>query len=318
MSQLQGSSVSTRIGFEASFGTPATVMHEIPFAPTLNVNTTQELQESTVMTGTRSASQGFLGFKDGAGSLTVPVESKAFGLWLKAFFNVPTTVDNGDGTYTHTFVVNDVNIPSLTVEQAHLDKANTFYRHVGFKANNLSLSLGGDDELLATIELVGKDSTKETTEVAVPSTTYKTGTKFQKFNNLISGLTGADDVRTYTIDYTNNLDGSSYTVNNGSARNDIPTGMSGVTGTIEANFTGEALASSSESFATETIVSTLTQGTDILKITTNEININKQVGQEIASPQGILANYDYVAFHKDGATASSIIVELTNDIASYA
>lgn len=315
--QLAGSSASLRAGFEPSFGTVATTMYELPFAPTLTLNTTQDLQESSVMNGTRSATEGFLGFKDGAGSLTVPVDTKAIGFWLKGFFNSPTTVDNLDGTYTHTFIIDDTTIPSLSLEIAHLDKANTFYRHLGFKCNNFSLSLGGDDELLMNIELVGKDSSSETTQIVAPTLTLNNGVKFQKFNNVISGLSGADDVRTYTVDYTNNLDTSSYTVNTGSARNDIPLGMTGITGTIEANFTGNGLNTASESFSTEQIISTITSGNDILVVKTNEIKLNKQVGKEISTPQGIVASYNYTAFHKDNATASSIVVELTNTIATY-
>ena len=316
--QLTGANASLRVGFETTFGTPATTMYEMPFIVTsADFNTTQELQQSEENTGKRSEGQGFLGNKNGQGSLTVPLRGNSFGFWMKAALGNATPVNNGDGTFTHTFTINNTVLPSLTIEVAHLDKANTFYRHVGFKVNTAEIALGGDGELVMTLSFVGQDSTSETTQVAVPDTSLKSGVKYQNFDNVVSGIASASDVRNYTVNISNDLDESSYTVNKQGARNDIPHGFAPVTGNLEANFTGDGLNVSSAGFITESLVSTLTSGTESIVITVNELKLDKIIGQPISSAQGILTNLNWRAFHENGAVESSIIVELTNTIAAY-
>ena len=147
--QAQGSSTSLRIGKETSFGVTGATSYEVPFAPTLDIKETQALNDSSVIRGTRSMDRSFLGFKSVDGSLTVPVDTKAFPKFLEAFFGAPTTT--GSSPYTHTFKINNTTIPSLFAEVAHKDWANICFI-MESKQTHLKFHLVEMENFLQTLE----------------------------------------------------------------------------------------------------------------------------------------------------------------------
>ena len=90
--------------------------------------------------------------------MVVPVDSVAFPYWLKAMFGAPTTT--GSDPYEHVFDVGDT-MPSEVMEMRFSDGSTviTYAKHNGVKVSNFSMSMGGDQELVATIGLEGASET---------------------------------------------------------------------------------------------------------------------------------------------------------------
>ena len=162
--QGKGSSARLRVGYETVFGTtpgaPATF--QLPFNPSLELSEKQALNEAGTIIDSRNSAQPFLGHKTVEGSLTVPVDATSFGHWLKAMFGDPATT--GSSPYTHVFTVGDT-IPSLFIEKAFTD-ISQYYVYNGVKANSMEIAFGGDDEMVASIALMGASETNSTSEVA--------------------------------------------------------------------------------------------------------------------------------------------------------
>jgi len=320
MAQIQGSAVSLNLGFEPTYGGGGTTGFTVPFAPTLTAKTEQAINKSSVIDGNASPSQPFLGFKDGSFSGTVPVDSKAFGLFLKGAYGVPATVDNGNGTYTHTFSIG-LTIPSMFAEINHGDVAGGLvYRTVGIGINQLSFSLGGDGELLANITGIAKDTIKDTVSSIAAPVDYTDGFQFGQFNAAIAGVS---KVKSFDFNYSNNIDTDTYIIDGSGARGGIPKGIADINGSFTALFEDDSLYATSRAFTTTGITTTMTNGlagADLrsIVIEMQETKFNAISNTDIDSPNGLTASLNYEAFLKSGTSDSAVTFALTNDIASYA
>ncbi len=314
MAQAQGSSTSLRIGYETAFGVPSATTYEVPFTEGMDMKSTQAQNTSTVIRGSRNPDKAFLGFKDLQGTVSVPIDNDALGLWLKGFLGNPTTVDNLDGTYTHTFKVAETTLPSMFAEIAHKD-LSLFYIQKGLVLNSFDISVGGDGELLMNMNILGKDATKDVTQLAVPDTSFNGGDKFQQFQ---ASITGASSLKTFAINYSNNLDDSSYIIGDGATRGSLPLGLVTCGGTLEALYEDDTLLAESRANTTKAFVTTFTNGTNILSISMPETSLNAVSNVPITTSQGLVQSFTYQAFNKDDAGNSAITIALTNAIATYA
>lgn len=310
--QLQGSSTQITIGFESSYGVASSTGYIVPFAPTLNASTNQAINSSAVITGNASPSQPFLGFKDGAVSGSFPVDDKAMAQWLKGLFGSPTTVDNFNGTYTHTYKIGKT-IPSMFMEVNHSDVgAGLYYTTVGIGLNTLSFSIGGDGELLATIEGIAKDTTKSTTST-VTASDYTDGVKFGQFQ---AAITGATNVKTFDLNYSNAIDGDTYIIDGTGSRNGVPKGIAEVGGSFTTLFEDDSIFASARSFTDFPLDATFTSGTSILKFDMQEAKLDAVTNPEIAGAAGIIASFNFQAYLASGSNDTALQVELTNTLAT--
>jgi len=308
--QGQGASVSLRVGKESSFGTTGATSYEIPFSPTLDFKETQSLNDSSVIRGTRNMDRSFLGFKAVDGSLSIPLDTKSAPKFLEGFFNTPTTVDNGDSTYTHTFKVANTAIPSYFVEVAHID-LGLYYLHNGIKMNNFDLSFGGDGELLMNISALGQKTTKAVAQAVAPTAL----TNNLKFGQFQASITGATNVKDLSLNYTNNLDGGQYVIGDGGVRGEIPLGMVGVSGSFTALFEDDALLADARNNVDKALKITLTNGTNVVDFDMKEV-VLEPTGVTVDSPQGLTQTFNYTAFWRADAGSSALTVALTNDSAT--
>lgn len=304
MPQATGRSAELRIGFESTFGetpgSPATF--KVPFSK-LNIGEKQNQNESSVMTGSRNPQKPFRGFKSVDGSVSVPLDTVAFGYWLKALFGSPTTT--GTGPYTHEYKIGS-SVPSLFTEKAHTD-LTLFYLFNGVKANGFSVSFGGDSELLADVQLVGKKETKGTSEVAT-ATDKTDGANFEPFEATLSGATSVKNV---SLNYTNNLDTDQYTLDNGAEVGDIPEGMAGVSGSFTALFEDDSLLAAARDQTEMSLTVTVSDGTNSIAFAINELEL-EPTDVPIDTPKGLTQSFNFKAYHDDHAANSAIVITVIN------
>jgi len=313
--QLQGNAVELVVGFETSFGVPSLVGYKVPFIPSLDSGTDQAINNSSVINGNASPSEPFLGFKDGKISGTFVVDDKAFPLFMKGLLGTPTTIDNGDGTYTHTFKIGTT-IPSMFFEVNHSDASGgLFYNTVGVGINTFSVGFSGDDELTVSIDGVAKDTTKATTTVATTSVTDMTdGVRFSKFQAGISGLT--QDISAFDISYSNNIDSGVYLIDGTGSRGSVPKGISDINGSFDALFEDDALFLKARSFDTVDLKATLTNGTSVIEFHMEETKLNAKTNAVIDTPSGLKSPFTYQAFLKAGVNNTALQVAVTNSSAT--
>lgn len=318
MPQLTGSAVKGIIGFETSFGVPALDGFKIAFNPDLSASSEKAINKSNEITGDRSPQQGFLGFENGTFGGSFRVDSKQFPILLKGLMGLPASVDNSDGTFTHTYKIGD-SVPSMFFEQNHTDATGgLFYLTKGIGLDTMSLTFGGDDELVVTIGGVAQTTTKTSvTSVTGTVTDVTDGTKFMKFS---SSVTGGGKVSDLTIDFANNMTADDSRYLNGTGQiGGIPAGITGVSGTFSALMEDDTMFQKARDFETLAITNTLIEGVNILEFDMQEINLAGKSNPDINTPNGLKVDgLAFEAFLKDGANASALQVALTNEIASYA
>lgn len=373
--QLQGSSTLATIGFEGGgYGIPDTTGFQVSFAPTSSASTTQAINSSSVISGSASPSQPFLGFKDGKVSFTVPVDNKAFSYWFKGFFGSPTTTNVGsgwavstayalddivytttsttlalkvttagtsdgttepdlsassigavinDGTvayvvirrdYKHTYKIG-TSIPSMFIEIEHEDATGgLFYMTKGIGLNTLSFSLGGDGELLATIEGIAKDTTKATsTAVTTLITDVTDGIKFGQFEATING---ASNVKSFDLNYGNEIDADTYVIDGTGTRGGVPKGVASIGGSFTTLFEDDSIFASSRAFTDFPLDIIMTSNQNILKFDMEETKLDAVSNPEIAGAAGLIGSFNFQAYLSSGANNTALQVELTNGIAT--
>ena len=306
MSQAQGSSVSLRAGWETSYGVTGSSDYKFSISPTIDIKETQNLNDRTTLRGTRNSDRSFVGYRSVDGRFPIPLNSKETEFWLKGLFNAPVIVDNGDGTYTKTYKVNDTGVPSMFVELAFED-IGQYHLFNGIKANELSIEFGGDGELQGNFTLLGQKMTQATSEAVTPTTVA--GVQFEQFQ---ASITGATNVKNISIAYSNNLDGEQYTIGDGGIRSDIPLGMASLTGSFTAFYEDDTLLAAARNNTDQSFSITLTNDINKLEFIMDEV-ILEPTGVTVDTPQGLQQTFNFQAFYKTGANGSLLTVKLTND-----
>lgn len=328
MAQLRGSAVEAILGFETAYGTPDINGFKIPFLAGLNASSSKAINNNETITGNPNPQKGFLGFENGTFSGTFPVDDKALPILLKGLMGTPTTTDNLDGTYTHVYKIQQ-DVPSMFLELNHSDNVSgLFYMVRGIGLNTMSITFGGDDQLIVTVEGVCKTADDPTTTSAVTGTVtdLTDGTGFQKFqSNVTSDMGAGVKFSDLTIDYSNTIsaDDSRYMDGTGQI-NGVPAGVRSVSGTISVLFEDDTVFNIARNFTDATLKNTLTNGLAApalrtLEFDMPEVNLEALSNGSVSSTTGLIIDaLPYSAFYQDNANATALQVSLTNQTASYA
>lgn len=314
-----GSKTKTLIAFETAYGTTpgdaATKSIKLP----INSNNVVSSQNSTTpqtITGSRSPVEPILGNNDVSGDIVVPVDYTAFPYWLKALFGDPSTTKEQPkaGYNTHTFKIGDTQ-PSFTLEKA-FPGINTFARENGCKVSKLSLSVGGDGELTATISVMGA---KESIETSTMGTTpiEAVFTRTQNFQAKVKiGGTAKGKITSFSMDIDMGLDGDTYCIGGGGYREAICEGLVTISGSLEAFFdNGDYLTMAENSTETSAEV-IFTQGDLSLSFKLPEIKFAR-TSPGIDGPGGVKQNLTYNAYYQDGSEKSAVVVTVVNKVTAY-
>jgi hypothetical protein len=322
MGQARGSFSRLVMDFETTFKqdpvTPAGLV--MPFN-SYKPKATQPLKTSKTITGTgtRNPTKPFKGNIAVSGDIEVPVDSTAFGYWLKAMFGAPTTT--GAGPYEHVFKVANSQ-PSLVLEGRYSKRSGliNYAKHNGGKISTFGMSLSGedDDELLAKLGLeAAKETFSGTAYDADPtvltlSNFYRYQASVKEGGAAISNVTALD----FTIDF--GLE-SIHTIGSGAGTGepyDIFEDVLAVTGKVTALFEDMTLLNKALNSTESSLEVIFTSGTNILKFDFNELLYERNT-PVIEGPKGILVDLNFTAFTDDHADESVIVATLTNGQASY-
>lgn len=311
--RAQGAQSSLTMAFETDFGTtPSTGGVVMPIISS-SLKASQNLNDSSVIRGTRNPAAPSRGNIDTSGSIVPPVDVIGIGYWLKLGFGAPTTTAQGTGK-KHVFKIGP-DMPSATFEQGYKD-ISTYQQFSGVRMNKMSLNFGGDAELTASIDVMG---CKETM-AAVPFDTAPKSITFTPFENLEAtikegGVTVAN-VLSMSLDIDFGLDGDSYAIGGKGFRTYIDTGITSVSGTIKAFFQNMDLLNKAVNGTESSLELALTKGTNSLTIKLPEL-IYERNSPGIDGPKGVNIELPFKAYYGDDAGQSAVVFELINSQASY-
>lgn len=313
MSLAVGAKSRLVIDFEETFGQDPAVAtgYKMPFS-SLTLAASQNLTEPSTLTGNRNKVAPVHGNIDVSGKVTFPIDARYIGLWLKGVFGAPTTT--GVGPYTHTFTPGD-SLPSMVIEKGFTD-VGQYFKYNGVKINSLNLAVGGDGELTADVELVGKSESLNSTEYDSSLNTYSF-TRFSNFQVSVKegGVTLADATEC-ALSIENGLDDSIYTIGTGGERGEIPEGQVNVSGSLKVLFKDASLLNKAINGTETNLDIIMTDGANSLTFTLPEV-ILERTSPGIDGPSGILLSLNFRAYYNDNADNTSIKAVLINDVASY-
>jgi len=315
MSRAKGYNSQLAMAYEQAYGqTPASPAgYNMPFNQS-KIAIAQNLIESTTIRGRRDKEQPAIGNVDVSGSLVVPLDQIGTGYWLRSMFGSPVTTGSGD-PYTHVFKVTDSQ-PSLVLEQQYPD-IPAYEMFNGCKVNKFSFVYGGDNELTATLELLGAKRTVG----ATPFTTVLSELPLLKFSNFQGTLEeGGEQLAIVTeagLNLDFGLDGNTYTIGGNGCRTDLPEGALQISGSITAFFADTVLLNKAISNTKSSLKFKFTSGAHSLAFFLEEV-VFQQTSPGIENEKGITVKLPFQAFYDSGADGSAIVATLINSQASYA
>ena len=315
-----GSKTKTLIAFEDEYGKDPENMAGRTFNLPFNTNALAASQNTTApetITGRRDPVEPILGNIDNAGTAVVPLDLTAFGVWLRAMFGLPetTAADSKPGYYKHVFKLQE-DQPSFVLEKS-FPGIGQYLKSNGVMVSSCSITVGGDGELTASIELMGAK------EVLLQSTISSAPTDMQldRVNNFQAsvkvGGEAAGLATEGTIEINFGLDGDSYVIGGGGYRVAICPGTTNISGTLTVYFKDSTYLDLAQNSTETSIEYLFTVGDMSMSILLPEVKF-ALASQGIDGPGGLQTENTYNAYYKDNEENSAIVVTLINKTASYA
>lgn len=315
MAQAKGQLSQILIDWETVFNADpsAAAAINMPFN-SCGVRAEQNMITPQTITGRRDGVEPAFGNRNVSGPCVVPVDAIGIGYWLKALLGAPVTSQSA-APYVHTFTVGDT-IPSFLLELGFTD-ITQFFKFNGCKLNGMTLAVGGDGELTASLDILGS---KET----VAGSSYDsspTAITFTRFNNfqatLEEGGSTISNVTLLNLSIKNGLDPDSYPIGANGYRTQLLEGQCTVDGSLRLFFENLTLYNKATGLTESSLELKFTNSSNILTITLPEVKY-KQGGPTVETPGGVYLELPFTAFYQNSSENSVIKAVLENSLASYA
>lgn len=275
----------------------------------------ENLIDPTTITGNRYQVEPARGNISVQGTVTVPVDVRSMGTWLKAFFGAPNT--SGVGPYAHVFVPSN-DTPSVALESSFPD-IDASLMHTGCKINNWNMRFVVNEELKADLEIMGCNET--TSEEAVSYDDNPSTRTFSRFNakDIVLSIDGAPSTICQEISLTmsNELAQDQYTLTSDGFRASLPETALMVSGTMKVFFENLTIYNKAINSTELALIITATSGANIFKIELQEVVLPRQAPSR-SGPGPIALELPFKAYYQNGAAGVPVKVTLTNDVSSYA
>jgi tail tube protein len=312
MSRAQGARAQTLLAFESTYGTPpATGYWRMPFASN-SLGSGQPLLESELLGYGRDPIDPTLDVITVDGGMTVPIDLQSWGVWLKAAFGAPSTV-NASGVYTHEFTSGNWVLPSMSIEKGMPDVPQ-FSMCSGVMVNTISWTMQRGGLLTANVTLNAQGEEDDTTSQDASPTDWVI-TRLGQFNGSVKhNASQMADVMSAQVNYNNNLDLID-TIRDDGKIDGIDPSMASLSGSVTLRFSSTALLDQ----ATSGVPCALEFG--FTRSATEKFVLNvprvflPRPKVSIEGPAGVQATFDWQAA-KDGNNPMCTAT-LVNDVAAY-
>lgn len=315
MAQARGFFETLKLVYESTFNTTPSITPGDMIILPMNSNSlgsSENMIQPATIRGNRYEVEPAFGNISVQGSVTVPLDVRNIGYWLKLMLGSPTT--SGVGPYDHLFVPATTN-PSATLEAGFSD-IGRYHRFSGCKINSMTFNFAQDQELTVDIDLLGGN------EVYAASTLDSSATEltFKRFNardlQLQKGGVSIAIITELNIEMNNNMAEDIYPIGNNGFRNSLPEGVFVVSGSFTAMYEDATIYNEMINGTETSIQATLTNGTDVIDFNIPELKFPRQP-PERSDGGPVFLPVEFVAYYQDSAEGAPIEITLTNDVTSY-
>lgn len=313
MSNAYGANAKLIAAFETTYGVvPTDGYTQIPFSK-YDVSASQGLIDDDLLGNGRDPSKPSLDAVNVGGNISVPVDARSFGFWLKAALGAPVTT--GTTTLLHTFKSGAQSIPSLCL-QVQNPEIPLYRSHMGARVDSIDIDLQRTGLTTAQIALIAQGENKDLASSDSTLTTYDSG-RFSSFNGFIKKDGAAmGRVVSAKLKYSNGLDKIETIRSDGKLDGVDPTNTM-AEGSITVRFDSTALFDSASAGTPVKLEFGYDAGTDKkLNFIVHEAYLSRP-GIPIDGPKGIQVTFDFKGA-KNAAEGCMMTVELTNDVSDYA
>ena len=237
MARAVGARAQLAAAFETTYGTaPATGFTLMPFARA-SLGSEQGLLDNELLGYGRDPLAPVLDAVTADGDLTVPIDTDAWGIWLKGAFGAPTTT--GTTNFTHTFKSGGWALPSMAIEVGTPDVPR-FAMFRGCMVDRLSWSMQRSGLVTATVGLVAQNEVAATATAAGTPAAVNVQ-RFGSFNGSVKrNGTQLGNIVGAEITYSNNLDRVE-TIRSDGLIDGADAGIASLTGSIDVRFADTTL-----------------------------------------------------------------------------
>lgn len=314
MARAQGARAQMALGFESVYGTPPASgdFWRMPFASS-NLGSEQPLLSSELLGYGRDPQPPVKDAITADGDVVVPIDARFFGVWLKAIFGQPTSVED-TGVFTHTYQSGGWTIPSFSAEIG-MPEVPYFAMNEGCVANSISWTMNRSGLITATVNVIAQGETVDTSSAA-GSLAEMALLRFGAFNGAVKrNGTLLGNITSAEVTYSNNLDRIETIRDDGMIDGADPS-IASLTGTINVRFADTTLITqATDGDPCELEFSYGTDADNRFTLTAHAVYLPKpKIGLE--GPAGVQTSFAWQAA-KDSSPARMCTAVLINDVASY-
>ena len=224
-----------------------------------------------------------------------------------------STVDNLDGTYTHTITGADSLPVGLSIEKGFVD-SGFYFLYTGCKINQMTIECTNDGLVTATFDIMAKDETGgTTTQSASPTDNGHRAFVFWEGSIEIDGAV-AGQISSYSCTVDNQLSDDFFIGDR--YRGMVTEGIRQTTGSLQAYFNDLTLYNK---FKNETAISlkiTITyDANNFIEIYTPSVKLTGRGSPVIDSTGVVYQNFDWQAFY-DSTIGTDIQITIKNTLAT--
>jgi hypothetical protein len=314
MARAQGARAQMALGFETVYGTPPASgrFWRMPFAQA-KLGAEQPLLASELLGYGRDPVAPIGDAITSDGEITVPIDARFWGVWLKGAFGAPVTTED-TGVYTHEFRSGGWLLPSMAVEIG-MPEVPHFGMNGGCMVNQISWSMQRAGLVTATVGLIGRGETVATGSAAGTLNGLDLA-RFGAFHGSVKrGGTTLGNVVSAQITYANNLDRIETIRADGMIDGADPS-MASLTGTIEVRFADHVLLDQALAGDPAELEFAYTASPDLaFTLTAHAVYLPKP-RLALQGPGGVQASFAWQAA-QDAGLGRMATVTLVNDLPDY-
>jgi hypothetical protein len=297
--------------FETSYGqTPTTGFKRLPFVSNA-LGEERPLIEDDQLGFGREGLDPEYDVATNDGDVVVPMDTRAFGWWLKLLLGAPTSAAAGAAT-AHTFVSGKTELPSASIELGN-PEIPSYSVNFGALANQLRVSMARSGMLNATIGVIAQGETRKQALSVAGTPDLFHGDRFQQATGSIKrGGEVLGSVTAAGFTYSNNFEKVEAIREDGRIDGADPL-KAMMTGELTMRFDRLDLYDASVDGTPIDLEFGWKRGAASLIFTVPRVFLPR-VKRPISGPGGIQATSNWQA---SGAGGNTLTAVLTNDVASY-
>lgn len=315
MARAQGARAQMALAFESVYGTApaAGEFWQMPFA-SCNLGSEQNLLASELLGYGRDPVAPISDAINVDGDITVPIDARFFGIWLKAIFGTPVTTGPAAGVYTHMFQSGGWTLPSLAIEIGMPD-VPFFGLNTGCVANQLSWTMQRSGLITAGVNLIAQGEVTGAASVAGALNALPL-TRFGAFQGAISREgSPLGNVVSAQVTYSNNVERIEVIRDDGRIEGADPS-IAALTGTIEVRFADQTLLDQAVNGTPAELEFTYALDADTsFTLTAHAVYLPKPK-LALQGPGGVQASFAWQAA-RDPTLGRMATATLRNDVPTY-